>query len=185
MQMSHRRRSSVDCLVLQFCLVTRYLKGLPVPISWMHNDALDPVNQLERPLAAVLQRLRGLAPAAIEDGIGGGNAGGWRCILASHDADENAECGSGVAAREGADFKKSPGLSHLSCPVDRSGALVRRHIGRIGDRTLPRRAERNCRKIRPYVLGFWTRDDLDDVEAHENSSDIAMTTRPMSASEIR
>jgi hypothetical protein len=49
----------------------------------MHNDALDPVNQFERALTAVLQRLRRLAPAAIEDGVGGGYAGGRRCIFAS------------------------------------------------------------------------------------------------------
>ena len=151
----------------------------------MHNDALDPVDQLKRPRIAILQRLRGLAPAAIEDGVGGGHAGGWRRILASHDADENAECGSGVAACKRANFEKSSGFSHLGCPVDRSGALDRCHIGSIGDSILWRGTERNCRKIRPYVVRFWTRDDLDDVDAHENSSDIAMTTRPTSASEIK
>lgn len=36
-----------------------------------------------------------------------------------------------------------------------------------------------------YVVAFWTRDDFDDVGAHENSSDTAMMTRLMSANEIR
>jgi hypothetical protein len=50
---------------------------------------------------------------------------------------------------------------------------------------LPRRTEDNCRKIRPHVIAFRARDELNDVGAHVNSSDTAMTTRPMSASEIR
>ena len=75
----------------------------------MHNNALDPVNQFERALTTVLQRLPGLAPAAVENGIGGGHARGWRCILASHDADENADRGSGVAARARANFNKALG----------------------------------------------------------------------------
>jgi len=66
----------------------------------MNNDALDPMDQFERAIAAVLQRLRGLAPAAIENGVGGGDASGGRCILASHDADENADCGSRMAPCE-------------------------------------------------------------------------------------
>ena len=36
-----------------------------------NNDTLDPVNEFERTVATVLQRLRGLAPAAIENGVGG------------------------------------------------------------------------------------------------------------------
>ena len=66
----------------------------------MNNDALDPVYEFERAVTTVLQRLRRPAPAAIEDGVGGGYAGGRRCIFASHDADENADRSSCVAARE-------------------------------------------------------------------------------------
>lgn len=69
----------------------------------MHDDALDPLNQFQHSVLAVLDRLRGLAPAAIEDGIGGRDAGRRRCILAAHDADEHPEGRSGVAARERAD----------------------------------------------------------------------------------
>jgi hypothetical protein len=151
----------------------------------MHNDTLDAVYELERALTAVLQRLRSLAPTAIEDRVRSRYAGGWRCILASHDADENADRGSGVAACERANLEKGLCLAHLGFPIGQSVALISCSIGRIGSRILPRRAEGNCRKIRLYVIAFGTRDDLDDVDAHENSSDIAMTTRPMSASEIR
>lgn len=69
----------------------------------MHDDALDPLNQFQHSVLAVLDRLRGLAPAAIEDGIGGRDAGRRRCILAAHDADEHPEGRSGVAARERAE----------------------------------------------------------------------------------
>ena len=75
----------------------------------MNNDALDPMNQFERTITAVLQWLRGLAPAAIENGVGGRDAGGGGRILASHDADENADCGPGMASRQGANFNKSLG----------------------------------------------------------------------------
>jgi hypothetical protein len=150
----------------------------------MHNDALDPVYEFERPVTTVRQRLRSLAPTAIEDGVGGGYAGGWRCILASHDADENADRGSGVAACEGTNLEKCPCLAHLGFPVGRSGALIWYGISGIGDRFTPR-AKGNRRKIRLQVVPFGTRDELDDVDAHENSSDIAMTRRPTNASEIR
>ena len=51
---------------------------------------------------------------------------------------------------------------------------------------LHRRMERNCREIRRrVVVASGSRDELNDVGAHVNSSDTAMTTRPMSASEIR
>jgi hypothetical protein len=90
----------------------------------MNNDALDPMDQFERAVTAVLQRLRGLAPAAIENGVGGRHAGGGRCILAAHDADENADRGSGVAPCQGANFNKSLGLAHLGFPAGRSGALI-------------------------------------------------------------
>src|SRR3954470_3505738 len=109
--------------------------SMPLPASpfWMHNDALDPMNQLKRAVAAVLQRLRGLAPAAIENGVGGGDAGGGSCILASHDADENADRGSGVAPCQGANFKKSFGLAHyasrLADPVCLSGAASTGSVG--------------------------------------------------------
>jgi hypothetical protein len=48
-----------------------YLNHLAAVLLGMHDDTLDPVNEFERTVAAVLQRLRGLAPAAIENGVGG------------------------------------------------------------------------------------------------------------------
>jgi hypothetical protein len=79
-----------------------------VPLR-MNDDALDPMDEFERTVAAVLHRLCGLAPATIKNSVGGRHAGGRGCILASHDADENADRGSGVAARQGANFNKSLG----------------------------------------------------------------------------
>jgi hypothetical protein len=61
---------------------------------------------------------------------------------------------------------------------------MRYGIDRIGDGSAPR-AEGNRRKIRLHVVAFGAGNELDDVGAHENSSDMAMKTRPMSASEIR
>jgi hypothetical protein len=75
----------------------------------MDNDALDSVDQLERAAGAVLDGLGGLAPAAIQNGVGGGNPGGGGRVLASHDADKDTERGSGMAARERPDFGNGSG----------------------------------------------------------------------------
>ena len=88
----------------------------------MNNDALDPMNQFERTVTAVLQRLRSLAPAAIENGVGGRDAGGGSRVFAPHDADENADCGSRVAPCQGTNFNK--GLGHSGFPAGRSGVFV-------------------------------------------------------------
>jgi hypothetical protein len=85
---------------------------LPVSAFGMNNDALDPMDEFERTIAAVLQRLCGFTPATIENGVRGGHARGRSSILASHDADENADRRSSVAAREGTNFNKS--LGHAS-----------------------------------------------------------------------
>jgi hypothetical protein len=105
---------------------TTRLNHLAAVLLGMNNDALDPMNQFELTVAAVLQRLRGLAPAAIENGVGGGDTGGGSCILASHDTDENADCGPGMAACERANFNKSLGHARfLASPVRQAG--LRQH----------------------------------------------------------
>ena len=151
----------------------------------INNNALDPVDQFERTVAAVLQRLRGLAPAAIENGVGGRHAGGGGRVLASHDADENADRGSGMAACERANFNKRPGFAHLGFPAGRPAMLVWSCIDASDRRLAERGAKSNCRKIRLRVFAFGTRYELNDVGVHDNSSDTAMTTRPTSASDIR
>ena len=50
---------------------TTHLYSLAAILLGMNNNALDPVNEFERTVATVLQRLRGLSPAAIENGVGG------------------------------------------------------------------------------------------------------------------
>src|SRR5437763_359789 len=82
---------------------------LETSLGKIDNDTLDAVDHLERTVAAVLQRLGSLAPATIKNGVGGGDAGGGGCILASHDADENADRGPGVAACKRSNFNKSLG----------------------------------------------------------------------------
>jgi hypothetical protein len=90
----------------------------------MNNDALDPVDQLKRAIAAVLQRLRGLAPAAVENGIGGRDTGGGGGILAPHDADENTDRGSGMATRQGSNLNKGLCFAHLGFSAGRSAMLI-------------------------------------------------------------
>jgi hypothetical protein len=91
----------------------------------MDNDALDSVDQFESAVIAILDCLCGLAPAAVQNGIGCGNARGGRCILRPHDADKDIERGPGVAARERTDFRE--GLSHSNerSPVARNESCAR------------------------------------------------------------
>ena len=77
----------------------------------MDNDALDSVNQFESAVIAILDRLCGLAPAAVQNGVGCGYPRCRRCILASHDADKDIERGFGMAACQRADFGQR--FSHL------------------------------------------------------------------------
>ena len=149
------------------------------------DNALDAVDQLERTFTAALQRLRGPALAAIENGVGGGHAGGGGRVLAPHDADENTDRGPRVAARERTNFNKSPGFAHLGFPAGWSAMLVWSCIDAADQGLAERGAKSNCRKIRLRVFAFGTRYELNDVGVHDNSSDTATTTRPTSASEIR
>jgi len=66
----------------------------------MDNDTLNSMNQLERTIVAVLQRLRGLAPAAVEDRGRGGDARGMGRVLGLHDADKRIDGCPGMAARQ-------------------------------------------------------------------------------------
>ena len=66
----------------------------------MDNDALDSVDYFENAVFAILHLLPRLAPAAIQDGVGRGNARRGGSILRPHDADKDPERGPGVAARE-------------------------------------------------------------------------------------
>ena len=49
------------------------LENLAVGIFRMDNDTLDSVDQFKRAVIAVLDGLRRLAPAAVQDGVGGGD----------------------------------------------------------------------------------------------------------------
>jgi hypothetical protein len=46
----------------------------------MDNGTLDSLDQFEGAVIAVLNRLRRLAPAAIQNGVGGGDPGGNRRV---------------------------------------------------------------------------------------------------------
>ena len=77
---------------------------LAVGIRRMDNDALDSLDQFESAVIAVLDRLRRPAPAAIQDGVGGGDFCCGRRVFTPHHADQDIERGSGMASRQRADF---------------------------------------------------------------------------------
>jgi hypothetical protein len=77
---------------------------LAVGIRRMDNHALDSLDQLEGAVVAILDRLRRPAPAAIQDGVGGGDFCCGRRVFTSHHADQDIERGSAVASRQRANF---------------------------------------------------------------------------------
>jgi hypothetical protein len=77
---------------------------LAVGIRRMDNDSLDSVDQLEGAVVAVLDRLRRFAPAAIQNGVGGGDSCCGRRVFTPHHADQDIERGSGVTSRQRANF---------------------------------------------------------------------------------
>jgi hypothetical protein len=82
----------------------------------MDNDALDSMDQFESTVIAILDRLCGLAPAAVQNGVGCGYPCCRRCILASHDADKDIERGFGMAACQRADFGEGFGHREFCVP---------------------------------------------------------------------
>ena len=77
----------------------------------MDNDALNSMDELDSAVFAGLDGLAGLAPAAVQDGVGGGHPRRSRCVLRTHDAGENVDRASGMAPRQRADFGQR--FSHL------------------------------------------------------------------------
>jgi hypothetical protein len=147
------------------------------------NDTLDSMDDFERTLIAALQWLCGLAPAAVEDGVGRGNAGRRRRILAAHDPDEDVDGGFRVAPGQRTNLCE--GFCHLRFAAFRLDILARRGIDVIPGEIVYDRTERDGRKIRLLVIVPGAREKLDDVGTHEDSSHIAIAIRPISASDIR
>jgi hypothetical protein len=79
------------------------------------NDALDSMDQFKRAVIAVLQRLRGLALAAIQDRVGGRDARGGCGIFRTHDAGQDIDRRAAVAPRQRANFGE--GFGHLDFSV--------------------------------------------------------------------
>src|SRR5882757_7379924 len=99
-------------------------KTLAVGIFRVDNDTLNSMDQFERAVIAVLQRLRGLAPATIENGVGGGDACGGGGVLAAHDPDQHVDCRFRMGARQRANFNKGPGhFSYQSGSTYSRGAV--------------------------------------------------------------
>ncbi len=70
----------------------------------VNNHPLNPVDQFECTITAVLQRLRRLAPATVENRIRRGNARRRGRVLRSHDTNQYIDGGSRVTARQRADL---------------------------------------------------------------------------------
>jgi hypothetical protein len=75
-----------------------------IGIRRMDNDALNSLDQFEGAVIAILDRLRRPAPAAIQDGVGGGDFCCGRRVFTPHHADQDIERGSAVASRQRANF---------------------------------------------------------------------------------
>jgi hypothetical protein len=150
----------------------------------MDNDALDSMDQLKRAVAAGLKRLRGLAPAAIEDRVGRGDTRRMGCVLRPHDADQNVDRSFCVATRQRTDLGDSS--CHLFFIPVGLDILARRGIDVIRFCLVrDRRAECDRRKTRLLAIVLRARNELDNVGAHANASHAAIAIKPTSASDIR
>ena len=89
----------------------------------MDNDALNLVDQFKGAILAVLQRLHGPAPTAIENRGGSGDARGMAGVLGLHDADKGIDGGPRMAARQRTNFGQ--GFGHFSTCVREDWAPVR------------------------------------------------------------
>lgn len=68
----------------------------------------------------------------------------------------------------------------------RPNAFARRGIGMIhGEIVRPNGRSRGAGKVHRQVSAVWTRDEWNDLCAHENPSHSAIATRPASASDIK
>ena len=79
------------------------------------------MDQLDRAVIAVLERLCGLAPATIENGVGGRHARCGGCVLAAHDSDQDIDRGPGVAPCDRADL--GYGFRHFSFHAGLAGRI--------------------------------------------------------------
>jgi peptidoglycan/LPS O-acetylase OafA/YrhL len=154
------------------------------------NDTLDSVDQFKGAVVIIPDRLGGLAPAAVEDGVGGGNFRGGGGVLAAHHADQDIERGPGVAARQRADFGE--GFGHLTFSRRGIGCIrpeifARRRVDMIHDEIVGpcRRPKRDGRKVRVFAIALRAADESNDLCAHDNPSHTAIATRQAKASEIR
>src|SRR6266852_690414 len=139
---------------------------LAVGILRMDNDALDSMDQFESAVIAILDRLCGLAPAAIQNGVGRGYPCCRRCILASHDADKDSERGLGMAACQRADFGE--GFGHLEFAFPKPAARRLAGIGwRIAISCRTTLSPRLPMKSRPTLLDgrcqWWRNRIADDI----------------------
>src|ERR1700712_4294565 len=100
-------------------------KTLAVGILRVDNDALDSLDLFDGPVVTNLEWLS-LAPAAVENGVRRGNAGGRRRILALHDFDEDSDCCLGVAPRQRADRREH--FWHSGVAAFRHDIFARRRI---------------------------------------------------------
>src|SRR5664279_6088530 len=92
----------------------------------MDNNALDSVNQFERTVA-ILDGLNGLAPAAVENGVGRRYPRRRRRVLVAHDLNKDIERRSGVASRQRADFSERfghPDAYSLALAARRDPSIV-------------------------------------------------------------
>ena len=132
------------------------------------------MDQLDRAVIAVLERLCGLAPATIENGVGGRHARCGGCVLAAHDSDQDIDRGL-VWLRAIERISVMVFVISVFMRVWRD-VFARRCVGMIdsGIIVANREAKRDGRKIGLPAVVLRARDEADDVGAHENPSHTAI-----------
>jgi len=163
----------------------------------MNDDTFDAMDQFKG-VFVIAKRLCRLSPAAIEQRIGGRHARWRRCLSVAHDGNQDVQRRARVTSREQADLGDSFGHTVLSgyprlrqpvvaaSLVGGCGVSARRSVGMIHDEIIRLRpVDDRASDGVPRRMSINARYELNDLGAHENTSQSVMRIRPVMASMMR
>ena len=147
-------RADIWCNLFHSRSVHASRPAAPSPGSSDGRRCVVPLNQIRHSVLAVLDRLRCLAPAAVEDRIGGRDARGRRCVIAAHDADEHTDALSWRGCAPASGSRSGSARWTSSFAQAREPARSRRYIPSPRSRQhLPQHDCNEARERERYQIG--------------------------------